>query len=130
MGRKKSTRVSVYRKYTDSFKRKVIEEYLRVGNKSAILRKYNIPYVSALQDWMRCMAYTDHWRQGESGTFELSNSLPLSNKDQKAEELQKRIRQLERQLEDEKLRSEGYRRMIKIAETELKIQIEKKPGTK
>jgi transposase-like protein len=130
MGRKKSTRVSVYRKYTDSFKRKVIEEYLRVGNKAAILRKYNIPSVSALQDWMRCMEYTDYWRQGETCTFELSNSLPLSNKDQKAEELQKRIRQLERQLEDEKLRSEGYRRMIKIAETEFKIQIEKKAGTK
>jgi hypothetical protein len=45
-------------------------------------------------------------------------------------ELQKRILDLERQLEDEKLRSEAYARMIEKAEKELKISITKKTGTK
>ena len=45
-------------------------------------------------------------------------------------ELQKRILELERQLEDEKLRSEAYARMIEKAERELKISIRKKIGTK
>jgi hypothetical protein len=35
-----------------------------------------------------------------------------------------------RQLEDERLRSEMYLRMIEIAETEYKVPIRKKPGTK
>jgi transposase len=120
-----------YRFYSESFKRKVIDDYLLVGNKAAILHKYKIPYASAIQDWMGSLGYTDHWRQDESCTFGFSNSLLLSTKkDQTPEDLQKRIRELERQLQDEKLRSEGYRRMIKKAEGELKIQIEKKPGTK
>jgi len=46
------------------------------------------------------------------------------------DELQKRIKELERQLEDEKLRSEAYARMIEKAEKELKISIRKKTGTK
>jgi hypothetical protein len=41
--------------------------------------------------------------------------------------LQKRVAELERQLQDEKLRSEAYRRMIEKAEKELHIQIRKKP---
>ena len=45
-------------------------------------------------------------------------------------ELQKRIRQLERQLEDEKLRTEAYKRIIAKAEQELKISIRKKHNTK
>src|SRR5436309_1334358 len=48
----------------------------------------------------------------------------------KPTELQKRILELERQLEDEKLRSEAYARMIERAEKELKISIRKKIGTK
>lgn len=131
MGKKNLLFRKPYRCYKESFKRKVIEEYLMVGSKAVVLRKYKIPYTSALQDWMRAMGYRDLWRPGESCTFGSSNLQVLSTKkDQNQEDLQKRIRELERQLQDEKLRSEGYRRMIKKAETELKIQIEKKSGTK
>jgi hypothetical protein len=45
-------------------------------------------------------------------------------------ELEARIKQLERQLEDSQLKEEAYRRMIDIAEKELKISIRKKPNTK
>jgi hypothetical protein len=46
------------------------------------------------------------------------------------EELQKKIKQLEQQLLDSQLKEEAYRRMIDIAEKELKVSIRKKPNTK
>jgi len=44
--------------------------------------------------------------------------------------LHKKIDELQRQLEDEKLRSEAYQRMIEKAEKELNISIRKKPYTR
>ena len=41
-----------------------------------------------------------------------------------------RIKELERQLEDEQLRSDAFNRMIDIAEKELQIPIRKKSNTK
>ena len=46
------------------------------------------------------------------------------------EELIKRLKELERRLEDEQLRAEGYSKMIDIAEDQLKITIRKKSDTK
>ena len=46
------------------------------------------------------------------------------------EEQRDYIKQLEFKLEDEKLRSEAYKKMIEIAEKELKISIKKKSNTK
>ncbi|MGN6266581.1 MAG: hypothetical protein ACTHM5_12945 [Ginsengibacter sp.] len=43
---------------------------------------------------------------------------------------QQQIELLKKELEDAKLQAEGYRRMIEIAESELKIPIRKKPNTK
>jgi cell division septum initiation protein DivIVA len=46
------------------------------------------------------------------------------------EALIKRIKELERKLEDEQIRSEGLSKMIDIAEEQLKITIRKKSSTK
>ena len=43
---------------------------------------------------------------------------------------QRQIKLLNKELEDAKLLAEGYRRMIELAEQELKISIRKKPNTK
>jgi hypothetical protein len=63
---------------------------------------------------------------------ELKNKFSKSKKDdsRSSEEQEDYIKQLERKLEDEKLRSEAYKSMIEIAEKELKISIRKKPNTK
>jgi hypothetical protein len=45
------------------------------------------------------------------------------------DELKKKVRQLEKQLQTERIRSEFYRTMIDVAERELGISIEKKSGT-
>lgn len=41
-----------------------------------------------------------------------------------------RVKELEKQLEDSRLKEEAYRRMIQIAEKDLKIDIQKKSDTK
>ena len=118
--------------YPDSFKRKVIEEYLDTGvPKMDLLRKYGIKTKSGIQRWMKKLGYTDAYRiprvKFTGITIDtLAKEIILND----SEELQKKIKDLERQLEDEKLRSEAYLRIIDKAERELKISIKKKPGTR
>jgi len=63
-------------------------------------------------------------------TFTFITAPTLIKKLKDEHELHKRIRELERQLAEEKLRSEAYARIIDKAEKELKIPIRKKPNTK
>lgn len=107
------------RRYSDSFKREVIRE-VQEGHlsKAEALRKYNIPGSSSIIDWIRKFADTDIQEP----------KMDYSKSDK--EELIKRIKELERKLEDEQIRSFGYNKMIDIAEEQLKISIRKKPDTK
>ncbi|SRR5258705_9178522 len=121
--------------YDRAFKTKVIEEYLATGcAKMFLLRKYNIQFKSAIQTWMRVLGYKEVNGQPQKFNFGkiIFTPLPQQQKDTITDpaDLQKKIHELERQLEDEKLRSEAYARIIEKAEKELKIPIRKKPGTK
>ena len=118
--------------YPEKFKRKVIEEYLAGGcTKMELLRKYGIKTKSGIQRWMKKFGYTDADQLARIKFSPLmlptvtKKTNPNCNSD-----LEKRIKELERQLEDEKLRSEAYARMIQKAEQELKISIRKKIATK
>ena len=119
--------------FDDDFKRKVIEEYLSTGcTKIELQRKYDIRFKSAISTWMQRMGYLENYK---APSLKFSNTkrilLPANDKKSKKElDLQKRIEDLERQLEDEKLRSEAFVRIIEKAEKELKIPIRKKPYTK
>ncbi len=117
----------------DSFKRKVIEEYLSTGcTKIELQRKYNIRFKSAISTWMKRLGYAENYK-APSLKFSSTNRtlLPDNIKKRKTEfDLQKRIEELERQLQDEKLRADAYIRIIEKAEKELKIPIRKKPNTK
>jgi transposase len=122
-------------RYDQAFKRKVIEEYLATGcSKMDLIRKYNIQFKSAIQTWMRVLRYSDPGSSGQSFKFGQLTFAPLpkekSNTPDNIADLQNKIRELERQLENEKLRAETYARMIEMAEKELKISIKKKSGTK
>jgi transposase-like protein len=126
---KRETRI-----YSTSLKRKVIEEYLNTGvTKISLITKYGIRSKGGIQKWMRDLGYTDIYRKAG---YLHSNSIPtLSLKKKKpspaTEQSQdSRIKELERLLEDEQLRSEAYSRMIDIAERDYKISIRKKPSTK
>lgn len=122
-------------RYTEEFKRAVIEEYFAGGiNLADLHKKHDIKMHDGIQRWMRQLGYQRDGKKIRS----LSLSKPLSLASKKTnkpepsstEALQRRIKDLERSLEDEQLRSEAYRRMIDIAEKELNIPIRKKPDTK
>jgi transposase len=56
--------------------------------------------------------------------------LDTDHKDLNPQDLLKRIKELEKQLETSQLKAEGYEIMIEIAEKELNIPIRKKSDTK
>jgi|SRR4051812_7882428 hypothetical protein len=118
--------------YEEAFKRKVIEEYLlKRCTKTSLLIKYNIRFTGAIQTWMKQLGYTESGGRARLNFGRITQqALPKNKKNESSEDLQKRIRELEQQLEDEKLRSEAYARMIEKAEKELKISIRKKPYTR
>ena len=120
--------------YDREFKRMVVEEYLATGcSKMFLLRKYKIQFKSAIQTWMRILGYDDPGSQPQNFKFGqiIFTSLAKQKQDTtESTEPQRRILELERQLEDERLRSEAYARMIEKAEKELKISIRKKTGTR
>ncbi len=125
-------KIEIRQMFGESFKRMVIEEYLSTKcNKMELLRKYNIHFKSAIQTWMRKLGYEDTHRSQKLKFDEtLPLTVPMSTKNENTRELQKRIQELEQQLQDEKLRSEAYLRIIDKAEKELKIPIKKKLSTK
>jgi transposase-like protein len=118
--------------YSEDFKRQVIEEYLagKIGMR-AILRKYKIGGKETLYRWMKKIYNTDLANPSRPKFAAITCAI-VSKKNDSAnrDDLAKRIKELERRLEDEKLRSEAYARIIEKAEKELKIPIRKKPNTK
>ena len=122
--------------YSEAFKRSVIDEYLTSGMQKLIIqRKHGIKFKSAIVTWMRQLGYAD--ADKKVSILRVSNQLELAKKytperssSDDAKALAKRIKELERQLEDEKIRTEMLTRMIDIAETEFKVPIRKKPNTK
>ena len=122
--------------YSIEFKKKVITEYLKSNlTKREILDKYGIRANSAIQAWMRKFGITDPY--GEKDYFGLPNTNRLKKKKLNLSEvelenyaLNKRIKELEKLLKEEKIRSEMYSRVIEIAEKDLKLSIRKKSGTK
>lgn len=125
-------RIEVRQMFDESFKRMVIEEYLATKcDKMELLRKYNIHFKSAIQTWMRKLGYEDiHRSQRVKFNISLPLTVPMGTNSENIRDLQKRIQELEQQLQDEKLRAEAYSRIIDKAEKELKVSIKKKPNTK
>ena len=126
--------------YCESFRRKVIEEYLNSNaSKMSLLRKYDIKIKSGIQRWMKLYGYKEKpcsckEKQPAVLIFTSTSSYALVRKmnigKSSKKELEEKIRELERQLQDEKLRAEAYARMIEKAEKELKIPIRKKSNTR
>lgn len=123
------------RHYPLEFKHAVIKEYLAGGiGHRALLRKYDIRINAGIVRWMRQLGYAEVPVKGRYLPSAKPLSLPAKkvNKDQPLNALsqEQRIKELERLLEDEQLRSEAYLRIIKIAEKDFNIPIRKKPDTR
>jgi transposase len=106
--------------YSESLKREIVFQ-VQSGqiSKEAARRKYGIGGSCTVLKWIRKFEGLDPHLQ----------SLMDYNKSDK-KDLIKRIKELERKLEDEQIRSFGYSKMIDIAEERLKVPIRKKPDTK
>ena len=106
--------------YSASLKREVIREVkLGLISKAEVRRKYDIKGSSTIIGWIR-----------KFDEQKSNNPQRMDYRKKDKEDLIKRIKELERQLEDEQIRSFGYSKMIDIAEDQLNVVIRKKPATK
>lgn len=120
------------RKYSVAFKQKVIQEFMEGGvTMQQLLHKYDIRGNSAILNWMRRLNYISPL-ESDRRIFAAEIGCKVAKKidPQEENQLKQRIRELERQLEDEKLKAEAYARIIDRAEKELNIPIRKKPNTR
>ena len=122
--------------YSLELKHQVCKEHIENGlSLRDCVNKYNLSSHSLVHDWLRQLGYIAGVnRRTRSAYIGIENFQSLPNKSKKKSpsltpEL-KQIELLKKELEDVKLQAEGYRRMIEIAETELKIPIRKKPNTR
>ena len=121
--------------YSLELRHKICKEHIIEGVKMAeLVRKYELSCHSLIHSWLRKLGYLPgvnrrtgvaylRFENGENLKKKSANSKVLT-------EEQKQIALLQKELEDARLLAEGYRRMIEIAETELKIPIRKKPNTR
>lgn len=106
--------------YSDHFKRRVVNEILS-GKESLeyYRRKYRIGGSMTISRWIDKFA------------TEETPSMATKRKDSdEVSELKAQLALLKRELEDERLRRQAYQLMVKIAEEEFNIPIEKKSGVK
>ena len=121
--------------YSLDMQHKICKEHIEDGTKLCdLVRKYNLSSHSLVHDWLRKLGYLPGYnRRNRMEYISIETSSPLNKNSSKRKLLtpeQKQIQFLNKELEDAKLLAEGYRRMIEIAEQELKISIRKKPNTK
>jgi transposase len=121
--------------YSIELKHKICKEHIEDGICLAdLVRKHSLSCHSLIHDWLRKLGYVEGFdRRGRSAYIGVENFSALKKRVKKSESKtaeQQEIESLKKQLEDARLQAEGYRRMIEIAEKELKLPIRKKPDTK
>lgn len=128
------------RRYNDSFKIKVCEEYMEsdIGMRE-LAAKHNLSGHSLIHDWLRRFDFVeDSTYRVKKPTFTLeeinSFSMSKTEKDGRSDfdrlQLEKRITELEQQLKEAQMKAIAYSAMVDIAEKEFKIPIRKKLNTK
>lgn len=109
-------------RYSEEFKKFVCNEFLTgTATRRDIEKKYNIGN-SRITYWLRKFGY-DYSKPAFVPLIDMSQSKNIPNK-------QKPDSDLLKELEEAKLLAATYRKMIEVAERELKIKIIKKSNTK
>lgn len=121
--------------YSLEFRHQVCKDHIEGGVKLAdLVRKYDLSCHSLIHDWLRKLGYLPgRNRRTYVAYIDHQTHAALTsrtNEDSELSKEQKQIKLLQKELENAKLLAEGYRRIIEIAEQELKIPIRKKPNTK
>ena len=114
--------------YTDDFKLKVARAYvLSDATVSEIQEKNGIKSRSSVSDWVRKFGLQSHTQR----EIEFQNAMKgQKEKTPRELELELKVKQLEKDLEKERLRTLALNTMIDIAERDLKIRVRKNYGAK
>ena len=120
--------------YSESLKRRVCQEFQK-GEKSqkAILQEYGIRFHGAIPRWLNEFNLVSMRRKRVFSVMkdkELHKSGLNGEEKKESSDQSKRIKELEKQLEDSQLQAEAYLRIIEFAERELKTPIRKKRDTR
>lgn len=108
--------------YSDSFKLGVVRRVVNAElTKEQARIEFGIGGNSSILEWMKKYGYYTNPL--------IQSVMTKPNEKTDSEDLKKKIRQLEKQLHNERIRSEFYKTMIDVAERELGISIRKKSGT-
>jgi len=114
--------------FTDELKFKIVQEYLSTEiSRDDLMQKYQFRGCGNIQNWMRKFGLTEPDREQIVMHRAMAKETGVTAKEK---ELEARIKQLEKELEYEKLRVHALDTMINIAERELKIPIRKKSGAR
>jgi transposase len=114
--------------YADDFKLKVVQEYLMSDSTFAILqKKYGIRSGSCITEWIRKFDLAPPSRSQIELERAMKGQSQITPREQ---ELELKIRSLEKELERERLRTLALNKMIDIAERDLKIKVRKNSGAK
>lgn len=118
-------------------RKQIIEEYLTTDQtKTEIWKKYTgkSEEHGQIMRWMRMYGYLTPEVVVQTNNKFLPSAEHayryMNNPDKADKDLERRVRELEKQLKFSKLQVEGYEIMIDLAEKELNIPIKKKSDTK
>jgi transposase len=114
--------------FTDEFKFQVIHEYLNTEiSQEELKKKHGFRGNSCIPNWMRKFGGDKVTDEQISIQKAMSKEVDKTPQERK---LEAKIKELEKALEQERLRTLALNTMINIAERDLKISIRKKSGTK
>ena len=114
--------------FTDEFKFMVIQEYLNTDiSRKELQEKHGFRGNGNVSEWMRKFGVNKIIDEQISIQKTMSEEV---DKTQQERKLEAKIKELEKALEQERLRTLALNTMINIAERDLKISIRKKSGTK
>ena len=114
--------------FPDEVKLKYVQEWLNTDiSLKELKKKYGVGSNESLYIWMRKFGLS---KPNEKPIKEHNYMLKETVKTDSEKLLELRVRQLEKDLEFEKLRTHALDKMIDIAERDLNIAIRKKAGTR
>jgi Transposase and inactivated derivatives len=112
------------KRYDDSLRLQIIEEYLNGASKYSLVKKYNLGGTSVIYNWLRIFGI----EEPTSGSC--IKEQEVMSESEAIKQLKKELRLAKKALAESELKVKALDRMIDISEERFKIPIRKKPGTK
>lgn len=116
--------------YNDSEKLRLLEEFKASGcNMTQFQRTYGLGH-STISRWMIKFGISNEKTRSAVIKMSKNREKPTLSENMSRRILEARIKQLEQELKNEKLKALAYKTMIEVAEEELGVEISKKAGAK